>query len=230
LKRFYKDVSITQTPAGYGIALDGRTVKTPAKKTLEVPKKALANAMAGEWKAQSEKILPETMPLNRLANTAIDRTAERFDEVLREALNFALHDLLCYRAEGPGELMKAEAKAWDPYLTWAEGTYSVHFHKTVGLASIDQPPETLKTLKKALQGMDAFRLTGLHNATTLTGSLVLALALEAGFKPEGKIWAAAHVDEDYQISKWGEDAEAKKVRAEKWRLFQAIDKFFTALS
>ncbi len=229
MKRFFKKVSIEKGEGGYGPCLDGKTVKTPAKNPLRVPSRALAGAMAREWRAQGDKVDPLTMPINRLANTAIDRTAPRFDEVCREALNFARHDLLCYRAEGPADLAKAEETAWSPYLNWLEKTFKVRMETTKGIGAIDQDPKTLNILKDVLEDYDPFTLTAVHNAVTLTGSLVLALALERGFKNPDRIWAAAHVDEDHQTAKWGEDPEAKKVRAGKKALWDAIAVFLAAL-
>lgn len=229
MKRFYKKAGIIKAKGGYGVTLDGKAVKTPAKKSLAVPSKTLAEAMAGEWQAQKEVIDVPAMPLNRLANTAIDRTAPRFDEVAREALNFALHDLLCYRAGESSDLVKAEEKAWDPYLKWLKKAHGIELHVTSGIASVPQPPQSIKTFKDIIDGLNAFTLTGLHNATTLTGSLVLGLALLEGHKSARAIWKAAHVDEDFQVAKWGEDFAAAKIRADKRALFLAVEKYLTFL-
>jgi chaperone required for assembly of F1-ATPase len=229
LKRFYKIVSVEKGDGVFGITLDGRSVKTPAKNPLQVPTKALADAMAREWRAQVDKVDPLSMPINRLANTALDRTVPRFDEVCHEALNFARHDLLCYRAGEPAELAAAEKKAWGPYLKWLKKSYHAELKTRAGIGALDQDPKALKGLKDTLEDYHPFTLTGVHNAIALTGSLVLALALEQGFRKPATIWRAAHVDEDYQIRKWGEDPGAKKVRADKKALWDAIDRFLAAL-
>lgn len=229
MKRFYKKAGVKKAKGGFGVTLDGKAIRTPAKNLLQVPKKALAEAMAEEWEKQKKIVNAAAMPLNRLANTAIDRTAPRFDEVAHEALNFALHDLVCYRADEPRDLAKAEAKAWDSYLDWLKKAYGAELKVTSGIGSIPQDPRTVKVLKDVLEALDPFTLTGLHNATTLTGSLVLGLALLGGHKRPRAIWKAAHVDEDYQAAKWGEDLAAAKILAEKKALFLAVDKFLRLL-
>ncbi len=215
--------------AGFTISLDGKFVKTPAKNLLEVPTKALAEHMKREWDAQEDAVVPASMPLNRLANTAIDRTAIKADHVVMEVMGFARFDQLCYRADGPEELIKIEAKAWDAYLEWAEQNLGVKLEPTTGIGTREQSPKALKTLKNIVAGHDPFALTALHNATTLTGSVVLALALGKGFRKAPKIWDDSHVDEDYQIERWGHDPEAAKVRTEKKKMWVAVDQFFKAL-
>lgn len=229
MKRFYKKVSVTEGENGFGIGLDGRAVKTPAKNSLEVPTKALGEVLAKEWRAQGDKVDPSSMPLNRLANTAIDRTALKKDYVVMEVMGFARFDQLCYRADGPEELIALEVKAWDPYLDWLLNAYQIKLEPTTGIGTKEQDPQALRALKEMVARHDAFALTALHNATTLTGSLVLALALEKGFRKAPEIWRDAHVDEDYQISRWGQDKEAKKATDKKKKMWLAIDQFFRAL-
>lgn len=229
MKRFYKKVAVTDDEKGFALALDGRPVKTPAKNPLEVPTKALAQAMAKEWRAQGDKVDPASMPLNRLANTAIDRTTDKKDHVVDEVMGFARFDQLCYRADGPDELITLEARAWDPYLEWLLNACQIKLEPTTGIDTKEQDPRALKSLKDMVAGHDPFSLTALHNATTLTGSLILALALEKGFRKGPEVWRDAHADEDYQISRWGQDIEAKKIREEKKKMWLAIDQFFKAL-
>lgn len=214
---------------GFAITLDGKSVKTPAKEVLEVPIKALGDLLAKEWRAQGDKVDPSSMPLNRLANTAIDRTILKKDHVVLEIMGFARFDQLCYRADGPDELIAIEAKVWDPYLEWLLNVYKIKLEATTGIGTKEQDPAALMALKERVGRHDSFSLTALHNATTLTGSVVLALALEKGFRKAPEIWRDAHVDEDYQIGRWGQDAEAKKVREEKKKMWLAINQFFRAL-
>lgn len=229
MKRFYKKVSVTDGDQGFALTLDGKSIKTPAKNTLEAPTRAMAKAMEKEWAAQGDIIDPASMPLNRLANTAIDRTSEKKDHVIMEVMGFARFDQLCYRADAPDELIEIEARAWDPYLEWLMNAYMIKFVATTGIGTVEQDSQALKGLKEIVEGHDPFALTALHNATTLTGSIVLALALEKGFRKAPEIWRDAHADEDYQIAKWGQDPEAKKVREGKKKMWLAVDQFFKAL-
>ncbi|MEE8258173.1 MAG: ATP12 family protein [Sphingomonadales bacterium] len=228
-KRFYKDVSVAGADDAYSVLLDGRSVKTPAREELVLPTEVMAGLIAGEWKAQRGSVKPETMPLTRLASTALDTTTSNQGTVIAGLMAFAGHDLLCYRAEVPLVLRTAEEAAWDPYLDWLENAYLVRLVVTTGIATVAQEDAGLKTLRDMVGRMDVFALTALHNATTLSGSLVLGLALMKGFRSPEEIWAAAHVDEDYQIAEWGEDEENKAGRAAKADLWQAVADFIRAL-
>ena len=74
-RRFYKMVSVQPVEHGFAIALDGREVRTPARRPLRLPSLALAERLAAEWDAQEKEVRPDAMPFTRLANTAIDRMA-----------------------------------------------------------------------------------------------------------------------------------------------------------
>lgn len=229
LKRFYEDVSVTGADDAYTVLLDGKPVKTPARDDLVVPTEALAGLIAREWAAQRGGVKPETMPLTRLASTALDTTTANQGKVIAELMAYIGHDLLCYRAEVPLVLRTAEEDAWDPYLEWLENVYLVRLVVTTGIATVAQEHAGLKTLQDSLRQMDVFALTALHTATTLSGSLGLGLALMKGFRSSDEIWAAANVDEDYQIAKWGEDEENKAARAARADLWQAVADFSRAL-
>lgn len=212
-KRFYKAVGITGESGGFGIALDGRTVRTPARAPLIVPSRGLAEAIAGEWEAQGEHIVPASMVLTKLANTAIDRVAGRDQAVAADIVAFAGCDLLCYRADAPERLAARQGGAWDPVLTWAARRLGSHFVCVMGIVHHPQPKPALDALARELEPQSPLRLAALHTITTLTGSAILALALMDGAIPPDEAWAAAHVDEDWQIEQWGADEEAESRRA-----------------
>jgi chaperone required for assembly of F1-ATPase len=212
-KRFYKAVGVTDEGGGFGIALDGRAVRTPAKAPLLVPSRALAEAIAGEWEAQGEHIVPASMVLTKLANTAIDRIAGREQAVVADIVAFAGCDLLCYRADAPERLAARQAGAWDPVLIWAARRLGSRFVCVTGVVHHPQPKPALEALARELEPHSPFRLAALHTITTLTGSAILALAIVDGAIPAGEAWNAAHVDEDWQIEQWGPDDEAESRRA-----------------
>ena len=60
---------------------------------------------------------------------------------------------------------------------------------------------------------DFWRLGALHSITTLTGSALIALAVLAGRLSVDEAWAAAHVDEDWNMAQWGRDELALERRA-----------------
>jgi chaperone required for assembly of F1-ATPase len=229
-KRFYKDVAVKDEGAGAALLLDGKTVRTPAKKSLALPSHALAEAVAEEWRAQGERIDPLTMPLTKLANSAIDGVAGREQAVIDDIMNHAASDLLCYRAPGPRGLVEAQAKHWDKVLAWAKEALGAPLVLGEGVVHVTQPQASLDRLKQAFAGRDPFSVAALHVMTALTGSALLALAVALGRLTPEEAWAAAHVDEDWQISQWGEDAEAAARRENRRRDFAAAAKMLRLLN
>lgn len=212
-KRFYKTVSIIKDADHHAIHLDDRPIKTPMKNTLKVPSENLAKAIAKEWDDQQEEIDHETMISTKLANTAIDRVGPRRKEIMDEIINFAGTDLLCYRDESIRDLQDLESQIWDPFLSWLETDHDVKLKSASGITHVSQDEEELLKFKALYDAFDEYALTALHNMTSLTGSAILPLALTLGkgWKRDD-IWSAAHVDEDYQIKRWGVDEEAEKHR------------------
>jgi chaperone required for assembly of F1-ATPase len=205
MKRFYKNVSVSD----HGILLDGKMLKTPRAAELVLPAVALAQAIADEWRAQGEEIVPAEMPLTKLANTAIDGVAERREEVVAEIVAFARHDHLCYRTDKPAELVARQNAAWDPLLDWAAERYGAPLLTAHGITSIAQPEQSLAALKAAVEAEGPFALAALHVVASIAGSLVLALAVADKRLTPGEAFVLSQVDERYQSEKWGLDSEAE---------------------
>jgi chaperone required for assembly of F1-ATPase len=221
-KRFYQHAAMEREEGGYTLRLDGKRAMTPGRRPLAVPEARLADAIVAEWEGQGATIDPLSMPVTRLANSAIDGVSERAEEVRREVLAYAGADLLYYRAGAPDGLVRRQEALWNPLIAAAEARYGVRFVLAEGVVHVAQPGPTLKALAQAIASFDdPFRLTGLSLATTLTGSALIALALAAGEIDADAAWAAAHVDEDWNISQWGEDAEAAKRRLNRLADFRA---------
>ena len=208
MKRVYRGVTTTPLEGGWGIALDGRPMRTPAKNRLLVPTEPLAAAIAAEWQAQKEEVRPTTMPLTRLAATAIDRTVIQREQIVAETANYAGTDLVCYRAEHPPELIARQQAVWGPLVAWAMQRYDAALAVTSGIVPRRQSPAALDAFAAAVAGQDDFRLTALHTLTAACGSLVIALALFEGRLDPESAFAASQLDESFQIEQWGEDAEA----------------------
>lgn len=215
MKRFYELSTVGETSGGFEILLDGRAVKTPAKAALVIPSRRLAEALALEWNAQGEKIDPETMPFTRLANTAIDRVQGREKAVVNEIAAYGGSDLICYRAERPDDLVAAQARAWDPYVAWAKTELNASLRVTAGIVHVTQPEVSVANICEHVAAYDAYGLSALHTLTTVMGSVVLALAIEKDPDQVENVWRAADAEDAYQLGRWGEDAEAMKVRQEK---------------
>jgi chaperone required for assembly of F1-ATPase len=210
MKRFYKEVSVAPSDGGFAVLLDGRPVKTPARNALLLPTEKLAAAIAAEWREQGDEVVATSMALLRLANTVIDGVAANRESVIDAILRFGENDLLCYRAHQPPELVVRQREGWDPMLDWAHQRFGARMTVAAGLGHVDQTADALAALRKALTGHDAFTLAGLHVVASITGSLVLALAVVEGQTRGAHAFELSRIDETYQAEKWGEDAEAAK--------------------
>ena len=213
MKRLYKEAVAVAVAGGYGIALDGKPLLTPAKRPLVLPALPLAEAIAAEWQAQGDTVDPLAMPQMRLASIAIDLVMPRREEVLAELGKYAGTDLVCYRAEHPPELVARQHSVWQPLVDWATLRFDAPLAVTAGIVPVAQPPATLHAFAAALAAYDPLRLTALHAATAACGSLVIALALIEGRLDAEAAFAAAQLDESFQIEQWGEDAEQTARRA-----------------
>jgi chaperone required for assembly of F1-ATPase len=220
-KRFYKTVTVTET---LGIALDGRTVRTPLKAPLVLPNRALAEVVAAEWSAQKEFINPLAMPFTKLANTAIDRAIAESSKIAAEILEFAGSDMVCYRADSPESLVLRQSTHWDPVIVWAKSELKANFVTADTMTHKPQAAQALQALEIYITNLDPFSFVAVHNLTTLTGSALLAIMIAAGAISADAAWLAANVDEDWQIETWGEDAEAATRRAGRFNEFSACVK------
>ncbi|HTV89322.1 MAG TPA: ATP12 family protein [Stellaceae bacterium] len=208
MKRGYQRVTSGPVTGGWGIALDDRPLRTPGKASLVVPSAPLAAAIAAEWEAQKDEVRPQSMPLFRLAATAVDRTATLRDRVVTEIAAYAATDLVCHRADRPPALAARQRTVWQPLIDWATARYDAALRVTAGVIPTSQPATVLKAFAAAVAAQDDFRLTALHTLTGACGSLVIALAVLEGRLSADEAFAAAQLDETFQIEAWGEDGEA----------------------
>jgi chaperone required for assembly of F1-ATPase len=229
VKRFWTEVAVVEQEGGWGIALDGRPVRTPARAPLVMPGKPLADAIAQEWLEAGEDVDPRAMPLTGLANAAIDRVAPDRRAFAAGLARYAEADLACYRAQGPGALVERQSASWDELLGWARRRFDVDFVTTDGLIHVAQPSATVERLAQAVAALDAFHLAGLSPLVTLGGSLVAARAvLEGAIAPEAA-WDSVTIDEHWQRDQWGADAEAEAALEDKRRDVLAAARFLSLL-
>jgi chaperone required for assembly of F1-ATPase len=229
-KRFWTDVGVDGEAGTWRVLLDGRPLKTPAKAPLDLPSEAMARAMAEEWAAQDTVIDPRSMPVTRSANSAIDRVLPQQAEVVAMLASYGETDLLCHRAHGPDALVAQQAEGWDPLLDWAANALGARLCPTTGILPAEQPPEALARLSQALDDLDAFRLTAVHDLVTLSGSLVLGLAVARGRLDAETGWTLSRIDEDFQIAQWGADEEAAEAAATKAADFRHAVRFLSLAS
>jgi len=229
-KRFYKDARVEEKEGGFALSLDGKTARTPARKPLVLPARALAEAIAAEWAAQRNEIDPANMPLTRLANLAIDRIAEEAAAMREEIVRYASSDHVLYRAGEPEGLAALQAAHWDPILEWAHSALGAHFILAAGVNFVPQPAAALAAVRAEVDNWPPpFALAALASLTSLAGSALITLALVRGRLTVAEAWNAAHVDEDWNIRQWGEDGEAADRRARRFAEFEAAAKMLALL-
>ena len=229
-RRFYQGVSVIERDEGLCLALDQRVLKTPKGAMFRAPTRALADAMALEWSAQGEKIMPSSMPLTQLAFAAIDWTRPAREERAQYVASFGETDLCCHRAEGPPDLVARQARVWDPLVAWASDTLDVNLPVVEGVVAAVLAPSELRKLKAHALLLDDFALTGLSQAAGLAGSALTAFALVHRKVSGAEAHGVATLDEEWSLQHWGEDAHARArlegLRAE----FDALGRFIGALS
>ncbi len=230
MKRFWTTAEATSDGTYWGVALDGRPVRTPARSLLQVASEPLARAIAEEWQLVGETIDPRAMPLTGLANAAIDRVQPNPEAFAATLARYAEGDLLTYRADSPQPLIDRQAAAWDPLLQWARRRYDIDFTVTSGITFVPQPPATVAQLSHAVTTLDPFRLAALSPLVTIGGSLVAALAVLGGELSPIDGWTALTVDDTWQLEKWGSDAEAELALENRRADFMAAARFLVLLS
>ena len=230
-KRFYKQAGVEERDGQFLLTLDGRTAKTPSKQPLAVSTRKLAEALAEEWQGQGGEIDPSTMPITRIVNSAIDGVAPRQAEVVDDLVRYAGSDLVYYRASEPERLAQSQDAAWGPILDWAKDSHGARFTLGEGVMHVAQPDESITAIRKAVEEIRSpFALAALHVMTTLSGSVLIALAHAAQRLDVDQAWAAAHVDELFQESVWGQDYEAMERRHRRETEFKAASTVYRLAS
>jgi len=226
IKRFWKSADYRETADGFSVELDGRSVRTPAKKPLVVPTEKLAHRISKEWQAVVEKIDPEVMPFTRSANAAIDKVAIQHDDVAEMVAGYAETDLLCYRADSPDALVHRQSEAWDGFLDWAAREKGLELRVASGVMPVSQKPESLAAARAYTAGLSPFELTAYHDLVGLTGSFILGLAAAEARESAENIWNISRIDESWQEEQWGVDDEASETAERKRRQFEHACSFF----
>ncbi len=219
MKRFYRDVTVEQGGQGFAVRLDGRAIKTAAGQPQTLPSRALADAVAGEWDAQGEKLDLALFRFRDLADYAIDIIGTERPAALGKLIGFAQTDTLCYRADPDEALFRRQQEVWEPLLTGFEAREAIRLERVSGIMHRPQPPETLKKLRIRLNALDQFTLAGLHTVTSLAASLVIGMGTLEPDADADLLWNAANLEELWQAELWGQDAEAQDRLAKRRREF-----------
>lgn len=226
-KRFWKEATVEETGGGYTVRLDARPVKTPAKRALILPTRAMAEAVAAEWDAQEEVIKPHLMPATKTANAAIDKVATQHAEVAEMLAAYGDSDLLCYRADHPEGLVARQAEQWDPMLDWAAETLGARLEPRTGVIHAPQNPEALRILTERTHALSPFELAAFHDLVSLSGSLILGFAAAEQVRPLDALWDISRLDEIWQAEQWGKDDEAEQMAEIKKESFLHAGRMFT---
>ena len=208
-KRFWKNVHVASLEAGYSIKLDEKILKTPAKKQMLLPTEKLAKKVASEWDQQVEEIDPTTMPFTKSANAALDKVSEQSEEVISLLGEYGETDLLYYRADSPPELQKRQKLGWDPIIKWAENTFEVQINCGTGIVYIPQNEKLISETRKKINTLSIFELAAFYDMVSITGSLILGLAIINGRLSAEEAYQLSRIDEQWQLEQWGEDEEAQ---------------------
>jgi chaperone required for assembly of F1-ATPase len=227
MKRFYKKATAGAVDGRYTVLLDGKAIRTPAKAALSIDNKNLAEAVAKEWDSQIDLVKPETMPLMQFAATAIDRVTPQRQKVIEDICAYAGTDLICYRAEHPQDLVRKQSALWDPMVDWAKESLGVVLKVTQGIHHIAQPGEALAAARKHVEELNDLELTALYNLTSMTGSLIIALAIHSNRLSADDAFDISELDETHVIELWGEDKEAAERRHNIKEGMRACEKFLS---
>ncbi|WP_134726450.1 ATP12 family chaperone protein [Paracoccus luteus] len=227
-RRFWTSATVAQAGDGWQVLLDGRPVRTPGKQPLILPGRALALAIAAEWDAQADAIDPQSMPLTRAANSALEKVAGQAGAVADMLCEYGATDLLCYRAAHPPQLAARQAAAWNPLLDWLAGQ-GARLVATQGVMPVAQDAAALAALRARLAALSPWELTALHDLVTLPGSLVLGLAVLDGRITADEAHALSRLDEDFQAEEWGRDDEAEAAAAGRRAAMQSAERLLTLL-
>ncbi len=227
-KRFYAAAGTAEADGGFTVTLDGKPIRTPSGRQVVAPNRVIAEAIAAEWNAQVETINPLTMPLTRFANSVVEGVVDKVELVADDVAKYLGSDLLFYRAGHPATLVEREADYWDPVVFWAARALNAHFMLAEGVVHVRQPDAAIAAARAAFPS-DPWSMAALHVVTTLTGSALLALALVRGALDSDQVWAAAHVDDDWNIEKWGVDEEVAARRLARYVDFQAATRILEAM-
>jgi chaperone required for assembly of F1-ATPase len=228
-KRFWKETTVGKAEGGFQVLLDGRAVKTPAKSPLVVPSRALADAMAAEWDAQEDAVNPNTMPVTRMSNSAIDKVSVQHAAVADMLAAYGNSDLLCYRATSPQELIARQAEKWDPILDWAVDSLNVRLKAVAGVMHEDQDAHSVRKMSDMVHALTPFQLTAFHDLVSMSGSLILAFAVIQGRLNADAAWELSRLDELWQEELWGKDEEAQEMVEKKSKDFALAAWFFAAI-
>lgn len=228
MKRFYRDVSVSAVDAGFQVMLDARPLRTQLGGQQIVPKQAMAEMLASEWRAQGEELDPRSFVFRDLADFALDIVRPDRAAAIGKLLSYAGTDTLCYRADPDQPLYKRQQDVWEPLVAACEARHGITLTRVSGIVHRAQPDDAIAALRERLEGEDDFTLAALVTMASLAASLVVPLAVLEDGADVAALFAAANAEEDWQAELWGWDEQAERVRAQRLEAFAKAAEFAAA--
>ncbi|XP_044465392.1 ATP synthase mitochondrial F1 complex assembly factor 2-like [Mangifera indica] len=209
-KRFYKKVSTREADDGNGwtVMLDYRTLKTPSKRPLKLPTLALAKAVGAEWEYQQlDGIRPFTMPLMKLACTALERVPLTRPKIIDHLMKKFDQDLVFCRAPDDNDLTspvhERQVEKIDPLLNWLESEFGF---KPVVFSSFfggKQEDGLIKAVENLLKKTDDCELAAIDAIAAAAHSLTIAIGIFCGKLQIEEAIELIRLEEDLQVDRWG---------------------------
>ena len=225
MKRFWKDVAVEPSAGSWRVTLDGRPIRTQGGSPQIVPRPALAEALAREWRRQEEEVDPKAFPLRDLVDFAIDTARREREATIAKLLKYAETDTLCYRADPDEPLYRRQVELWEPLLTACEARHGVKLTCVSGVVHRPQPDKSMARLHEVLAAENDFSLAALHTLAPLAASLTVALAALEDEADPPALFSAANCEQDWQAELWGWDAEAEHSRSTRLARFETAVRF-----
>lgn len=204
MKRFYTLASHKKVDGGYEIQLDGKVVKTPSGQPMVTLTKSLADVIIAEWGAQEDKIKPDTMPMTQILTTKIDKIRDR-EAITEAAMRYLDTDLVCYWAKEPADVAARQKEVWGRWVKWFDTHFEVPLYTTTKIEALTQDPEAHKRAWNYIESLDDAYFTILHIVTSLSGSLILALAFTEGEITPEELFEASYLEELYRGELYNEE-------------------------
>lgn len=221
-----RDINVVKVNGNYGITFNGPNIMMPSGAPFAVKSKKLAELCAGEWSAQGVAVQPDTMPIVRLANVALDRTSISREDMVALIVKHAANDLVCQRVETPELLVRRQAATWDPLLRWSKSR--LKFEPMVGIGPAT-PKNDAAPIAEAARKLDDYRLAALGQAAALAESAIIGFALVLGHLTGRAAFEAALLNRLYQLEGGAADAEDRRKFEHLAREFEAVQLFVEAL-
>ena len=209
MKKFWKIVQVKKKlKNSFEILLDKRILKTPMQKDLIFSNYKIAKETALEWDIDEKEINTENMVFYGLISTAIDKISNDKVSYIENVLGFINTDLICYRADGPNELVDLQNNSWNPIISFIKKYIDVELKFFIGVMPSKQSLDIFNRLKTLINSFSDIEISALHRMTNLTGSIFISICILKGDVLKNEAFELSFLDELYQAKNWGIEEES----------------------